>query len=62
MTVGRCLLLLALVCLMIAVFSYVAERLHVFPGMGWGLLITDPCQRRAQTPNEFCNAGAKRRW
>ena len=37
MTVGRCLLFLAFVCLVIVVFTHVAERLHVFPGMGWGL-------------------------
>jgi hypothetical protein len=37
MTVGRCLLLLALVCLAIVVFTHVAEWLHLFPGMGWGL-------------------------
>ena len=36
-TVGRCLLLLALVCLAIVVFTHVAEWLHLFPGMGWGL-------------------------
>ncbi len=37
MTVGRCLLFLAFVCLVIIVLTHVAERLHVFPGMGWGL-------------------------
>jgi hypothetical protein len=37
MTVGRCLLLLGFVCLAIVVFTHVAEKLHVFPGMGWGL-------------------------
>jgi uncharacterized membrane protein YphA (DoxX/SURF4 family) len=36
MTVGRCLLLLGFVCLVIVVFTHVAERLHLFPGMGWG--------------------------
>jgi hypothetical protein len=37
MTVGRCLLLLGFICLVIVVFTHVAERLHIFPGMGWGL-------------------------
>ena len=37
MAVGRCLLLLAFICLVIVVFTHVAERLHIFPGMGWGL-------------------------
>ena len=37
MTVGRCLLLLALVCLAIVAFTHVAEWLQLFPGMGWGL-------------------------
>jgi hypothetical protein len=37
MTVGRCLLFLAFVCLVIVVLTHVAERLHVFPSMGWGL-------------------------
>ena len=37
MTVGRCLLLLGFVCLTVMVFTNVAERLHVIPGMGWGL-------------------------
>jgi hypothetical protein len=35
--VGRCLLLLGFVCLTIMVFTHAAERLHLFPGMGWGL-------------------------
>jgi hypothetical protein len=38
MTVGRCLLLLGFVCLTIMVFTRVAEALHLFHGMGWGLL------------------------
>jgi hypothetical protein len=38
MTVGRGLLLLGgFACLAIVVFTHVAERLNVFPGMGWGL-------------------------
>jgi hypothetical protein len=37
MTVGRSLLLLGFVCLAIMVVTHVAEKLHVFPGMGWGL-------------------------
>jgi hypothetical protein len=37
MTVGRCLLLLGFVCLTVMVLTHVAERLHVIPGMGWGL-------------------------
>ena len=37
MTVGRCLLLLGFVCQLIVVFAHVAEELHLFPGMGWGL-------------------------
>jgi hypothetical protein len=37
MTVGRCLLLLGFICLAIMVFAHVAERFHLFPGMGWGL-------------------------
>jgi hypothetical protein len=37
MTVGRWLLLLGFACLVIVVFSDVAERLRLFPGMGWGL-------------------------
>jgi branched-subunit amino acid transport protein len=37
MTVGRSLLLVGFVCLAIAVFTHIAEMLHVFPGMGWGL-------------------------
>ena len=38
MTVGRCLLLLGFVCIAMVVFTHVAERFRVFPGMGWGLL------------------------
>jgi hypothetical protein len=37
MTLGRSLLLLGFVCLAIVALTHVAERLHVFPGMGWGL-------------------------
>jgi hypothetical protein len=37
MTVGRCLLLFGFVCLAMVVFTHVAEKLRVFPGMGWGL-------------------------
>ena len=37
MTVGRWLLLLGFACLVIAVFTHVAETLHLFPGMGWSL-------------------------
>ena len=37
MTLGRSLLLLGFVCLAIVVFTHVAEMLHVFPSMGWGL-------------------------
>jgi hypothetical protein len=37
LTLGRCLLLLALVCFLIVVLTHIAEKLHVFPGMGWGL-------------------------
>ena len=37
MTVGRCLLFLAFVCLVIVVLTHIAEELHLFPGMGWGL-------------------------
>jgi hypothetical protein len=37
MTVGRCLLLLGFVCLIIMVFTHVAEGLHLVPSMGWGL-------------------------
>ena len=34
MTLGRSLLLLGFVCLAIVALTHVAERLHVFPGMG----------------------------
>jgi len=37
MTVGRWLLLLGFACLVIVVFSHVAERLHFFQSMEWGL-------------------------
>ena len=35
--VGRWLVLLSFVCLVIVVLTHVAETIHVFPGMGWGL-------------------------
>jgi hypothetical protein len=34
MTVGRWLLLLGFACLVIVLFTHVAETLHLFPGMG----------------------------
>jgi hypothetical protein len=37
MTVGRSLLLSGFISLTVMVFTYVAEGLHLFPGMGWGL-------------------------
>jgi uncharacterized membrane protein len=37
MTVGRWFLLLGFACLVIVVFTHVAERLHLFPSVGWGL-------------------------
>ncbi len=37
MIVGRCLLLLGVICLTIMVFTHVAENLRLFSGMGWGL-------------------------
>jgi hypothetical protein len=37
MTVGRSLLLFGLVCLTVMVFTHVAEGLHLFSSMGWGL-------------------------
>jgi hypothetical protein len=37
MTVGRYLLSLGFICLTIMVFTHVAKRLHLIPGMGWGL-------------------------
>jgi hypothetical protein len=37
MPIGRACLLLGFVCLAIVVLAYVAERLQLFPGMGWGL-------------------------
>jgi hypothetical protein len=33
-TVGRWLLLLGFACLVIVLFTHVAETLHLFPGMG----------------------------
>ena len=36
MIVGCCLLLLGFLCLTIMVVTNVAERVHLFPGMGWG--------------------------
>ncbi len=30
-------LILGLICLAIVVLTHIAERLHVLPGMGWGL-------------------------
>jgi len=35
--VGRWLLLLGFVCLAMVVLTHVAEMLHTFPSMGWGL-------------------------
>ena len=37
MTVGRSLLLFGFVCLTVMVFIHVAEGLHLFSRMGWGL-------------------------
>lgn len=37
MTIGHCLLLVGFLCLALMVFTHIAERLHLFPGMGWGL-------------------------
>ena len=37
MTVWRALQLVGLACLLIVVLTHVAEALHLFPGMGWGL-------------------------
>jgi hypothetical protein len=37
MTVGRSLLLFGFVCLTVMAFTHVAEGLHLFSGMGWGL-------------------------
>ena len=33
----RLLLLAGCCCLLVVVLTHVAERLHVLPGMGWGL-------------------------
>jgi hypothetical protein len=37
MTGRRWLLSLGFACLAVVVLSHVAEKLHLFPGMGWGL-------------------------
>jgi len=37
MTVGRWFQLFGFACLVVVVLTHVAERLQVFPGMGWGL-------------------------
>jgi len=37
MTVGRSLLLFGFVSLAVMVFTHVAEGLHLFSSMGWGL-------------------------
>jgi len=37
MTVGRSLLLAGFVFLVVVVLTHVAEKLDLFPGMGWGL-------------------------
>ncbi len=37
MTVGRSLLLFGFASLTVMVFTHVAEGLHLFSGMGWGL-------------------------
>jgi hypothetical protein len=36
-TVSRLLQLFGLACLAIVVLTHIAERLNVFPSMGWGL-------------------------
>jgi len=36
-TLGRIFLLFSLACLLIVVLTHVAEALHIFPAMGWGL-------------------------
>ena len=33
----RLLLLAAVICLTVMVLAHIAERLHIFPAMGWGL-------------------------
>src|SRR5262245_61336855 len=35
-SIWRVLLIFCAVCLTIVVLTHVAERLHLFPGMGWG--------------------------
>jgi hypothetical protein len=37
MSVGHSLLLFGFACLTVMVFTHVAEGLHLFSGMGWGL-------------------------
>ena len=37
MTVGRWLQLFGFVCLAVLVLTHVAEKLNLFPVMGWGL-------------------------
>jgi hypothetical protein len=37
MKVGSSLQLLGFACLVVVLFTHVAEKLRVFPGMGWGL-------------------------
>ncbi len=37
MMLWRHLQVLGLICLGVVVLTHVAERLHVLPGMGWGL-------------------------
>ena len=37
MTVGRWLLVFGFGFLAVVALDHVAEKLHVFPGMGWGL-------------------------
>jgi len=37
MRIGRWLLIFGFVCLAIVVFTHIAEKLHLFPGVGWGL-------------------------
>ncbi len=37
MTIGRLLQLFGLACLIIVVFTHVAEAFHILPAMGWGL-------------------------
>jgi len=35
--IERCLLLSGFICLAIVVFTRLAEKLHIFTSMGWGL-------------------------